>query len=85
MEQILLALFSGMGLAILLILKENKKLKSDKKLHDIEVEDAQLSANQKNIEDKKQEVKKELKELEKNQAPDLEDDKIEKYWNDKKL
>jgi hypothetical protein len=81
MSEILLALATGVGAAIFLIIKQNSKLKSDKKLHDIEVEDAKLETNQETIKTSKKELDKFLKEVDKKVMKDLSDKEIEDYWN----
>ena len=81
MSEILLALATGVGAAIFLIIKQNSKLKSDKKLHDIEVEDAKLETNQETIKTSKKELDKFLKEVDKKVMKDLSDREIEDYWN----
>jgi len=81
MTEILLALATGVGAAIFLIIKQNSKLKSDKKLHDIEVEDAKLETNQQTIKASKKELDKFLKEVDKKVMKDLSDKEIEEYWN----
>jgi|694.fasta_scaffold114932_5 hypothetical protein len=81
MTEILIALATGVGAAILLIIKENKKLKSDKKIHDIEVKDAKLETKQEAIKQSKKELDKFLKEVDKTVMKDLSDKDIEDYWN----
>jgi septal ring factor EnvC (AmiA/AmiB activator) len=81
MSEILLALATGVGAAIFLIIKQNSKLKSEKKLHDIEVEDAKLETNQETIKTSKKQLDKFLKEVDKQVMKDLSDKEIEDYWN----
>lgn len=81
MTEILIALATGVGAAILLIIKENKKLKSDKKLSDIKVEDAKLETKQEAIKTSKKELDNFLKEVDKKVLKDLSDKEIEEYWN----
>lgn len=81
MTEILIALATGVGAAILLIIKENKKLKSDKKLNDIKVEDAKLETKQESIKASKKELDKFLKEIDKEVMKDLSDKEVEDYWN----
>lgn len=80
---ILLSILTGVLAAIFVIKKENEKLKNKEKLHELEVEDAKLETIQVSIEQEKDTVAKQLEELDKVQAPSLEDSEIENYWNKK--
>lgn len=85
MFEILFSISFGVVAAIVLILKENQKLRAKEKLNELDKKDNQLQAEQQIIQKNKQELKSELEELEKHQAPSLEDSQIENYWNkDKK-
>jgi hypothetical protein len=85
MSEILLALATGVGAAIFLIIKQNQKLKSDKKLHDIEVEDAKLETKQESVKENKKKLNKHLEDIDKQVMKDLSDKEIEDFWNkDKK-
>ena len=83
MLEIVLSCLAGVTAALLVIYRENGKLKRDKKIHDAEVEDARLETKQEQVKNDKAVVKKKLKELDNSQAPSLEDKEIENYWNKK--
>ena len=68
-----------------LIDQHNAKLDNAYKYAELNKKDNQLQAEQQIIQKNKQELKSQLEELEKYQAPSLEDSQIENYWNkDKK-
>lgn len=83
MLEIVLSCLAGVTAALLVIYRENGKLKRDKKIHDAEVEDARLETKQEQVKNDKAVLKKKLKELDNSQAPSLEDKEIENYWNKK--
>lgn len=80
MIEFIIGLFTALIGAVFVLLKHNKKLKSDKKLNDIKVEDAKLETKQEAIQEKKKELKDELKELDKAPKQDLSDTEIEDFW-----
>jgi septal ring factor EnvC (AmiA/AmiB activator) len=75
---ILVGLFAVMGGAILLLLNQNKKLKSDKKLSDLKAEDAKLEGSQTSVKEEKDKLKKELNAPVKQE--ELSDSQIEDFW-----
>jgi hypothetical protein len=77
-----MAVTTGVVAALLLILKQNSKLKSDKKLHDIEVKDTELKTQQESIQTEKQKIKEDLKSIE--VIKDMSEDDIESFWKDRK-
>lgn len=83
MLEIILSCLVGALAGLFVIVKENRKLKRDKKLHDIQVEDAKLETSQEQVKETKQALKKKMKELDESQASDLSDKEIEDYWNKK--
>lgn len=82
MLEILIAVTTGVVAALLLILKENSKLKSDKKLHDVEVKDVQLKTQQESLQTEKQKIKEDLKSIE--VVKDMSEDDIESFWKGRK-
>lgn len=82
MIHILMAVITGVVAALLLVLKQNSKLKSDKKLHDIEVKDIELKTQQESIQTEKQKIKEDLKSIE--VIKDMSEDDIESFWKDRK-
>ena len=82
MIHILMAVTTGVVAAFLLILKQNSKLKSDKKLHDIEVKDIELKTQQESIQTEKEKIKEDLKSIE--VIKDMSEDDIESFWKDRK-
>jgi hypothetical protein len=80
---IILSILTGILAAMVVIKKENQKLKNKERLHEIEVEDAKLETKQESIKLEKNNLATKLEELDKNQAPSLQDSEIEKYWNKK--
>lgn len=80
---IILSILTGILAAMVVIEKENQKLKNKERLHEIEVEDAKLETKQESIKLEKNNLATKLEELDKNQAPSLQDSEIEKYWNKK--
>jgi hypothetical protein len=82
--EFILGILAVMGGAILMLLKKNKKLESDKTLSDIKVKDATLETEQSNLKKDKEELKKELVAIEKEVQPELSDSEIEKFWGDYK-
>lgn len=82
MIHILMAVTTGVVAALLLILKQNSKLKSDKKLHDIEVKDIELKTQQESIQTEKEKIKEDLKSIE--VIKDMSEDDIESFWKDRK-
>lgn len=80
---ILVSILTGILAAMVVIKKENEKLKNKEKLHDIEIEDAKLETKQESIKLEKDTLINKLEELDKTQAPSLQDSEIEKYWNKK--
>ncbi len=80
---ILLSILTGILAAIFVIKKENEKLKNNELIHDLEVEDSKLETKQEEIVKQKNTLNRELEELDKIQAPNLEDSQIENYWNKK--
>lgn len=80
---ILLSILTGILAAIFVIKKENEKLKNNELIHDLEVEDSKLKTKQEEIVKQKNTLNRELEELDKIQAPNLEDSQIENYWNKK--
>lgn len=79
----LLGIIITLGGALLLLMRKNEKLESDKKLNDIAVADAKLETKQEIIKEQKAELQEELVKVE--PAKDLSDKEIEDYWNkDKK-
>lgn len=83
MLEVILSLLTGVSFFIVILFRENQKLKKEKNLRDIEVEDTKLEVIERQIKDSKNKIKSELKELEDSQAPELSDSEIEKYWNKK--
>jgi len=80
---VLFGIIFALGGALLLLIKKNNKLESDKKLNDVAVADAKLETKQEAIQEQKVQLEKELEEVE--QAKPLSDKEIEDYWNkDKK-
>lgn len=82
MLEILIAVTTGVVAALLLILKENSKLKSNKKLHDVEVKDVQLKTQQESLQTEKQKIKEDLKSIE--VVKDMSEDDIESFWKGRK-
>ena len=82
MLEILIAVTTGVVAALLLILKENSKLKSDKKLHDVEVKDVGLKTQQESLQTEKQKIKEDLKSIE--VVKDMSEDDIESFWKGRK-
>lgn len=80
MIEVIFGLITALIGAVFYLLNENGKLKSDKKLNDIKVEDAKLETKQEAIQEKKKELKDELKELDKAPKEDLSDGEIEDFW-----
>lgn len=80
-----LSFLTGVLLAIAFLIRENSKEKAKDKLHELELEDSKLKAEQDAVSKDKTILKEQLKELGEIQAPSLQDSDIEKYWNkDKK-
>ena len=82
MLEILIAVTTGVVAALLLILKENSKLKSDKKLHDVEGKDVGLKTQQESLQTEKQKIKEDLKSIE--VVKDMSEDDIESFWKGRK-
>jgi septal ring factor EnvC (AmiA/AmiB activator) len=81
--EILFGIIAALGGVLLLLVKKNDKLESDKKLNDIAVADAKLETKQEAIQEQKAQLEKELNKVE--QAKPLSDKEVEDYWNkDKK-
>ena len=78
MLEILIAVTTGVVTALFLILKENSKLKSDKKLHDVEVKDVGLKTQQESLQTEKQKIKEDLKSIE--VVKDMSEDDSESFW-----
>lgn len=87
MTQILLSLGAGVIAALVLILRENSKLKSKQKLHDLEVKDEGLKTQQSEIKKQKEVLKKELgglsKAAEAGAKQNISDSEIEKFWENR--
>lgn len=80
MIEFVIGLFTALIGAVFVLLKHNDKLKSDKKLNDIKVEDAKFQTKQEVIQEQKQELKNQLKELDKVPKEELTDEEIEDFW-----
>jgi|688.fasta_scaffold274830_2 septal ring factor EnvC (AmiA/AmiB activator) len=80
MIEFLIGLLTALIGAVFVLLKHNDKLKSDKKLNDVKVEDAKLETKQEAIQEKKKELKTQLKELDNAPKEDLSDEEIENFW-----
>lgn len=83
MLEILLSIIAGIVAAFFVIKKENDVLKNKEKLHELELEDTKLQAEQTQIQKDKSNTLKQLQELEKKQAPALSDSEIEDFWRKK--
>lgn len=79
--ELVTAIFLVMGGALALLFKQNRKLKSEKKLHDIAVEDARLKERQDAVAHNKESVKRNMENLKKDTARDMSDSEIEDFWN----
>jgi uncharacterized protein YnzC (UPF0291/DUF896 family) len=82
MIHILIAVATGVAAAVLVILKENAKLKSNEKLHDVELKDAKLEEKQSYLEDEKAKIKQDLNKIE--IIKDVPESDIESFWKGRK-
>jgi ribosomal protein L9 len=82
MIHILIAVATGVAAAVLVILKENAKLKSNEKLHDVELKDAKLEEKQSSLEDEKAKIKQDLNKIE--IIKDVPESDIESFWKGRK-
>ena len=79
---IVLGIFGFMGGVILLLLNQNKKLRSDKKIADLKIEDSRLEEKGLQIKEEKAKLKKELDSPV--EMKHFTDDDIESFWKGRK-
>ena len=77
--EIIIALLGG---ALLFLLKNNRKLRSDMKLKDLKEQDSILQKDQESIKIEKEKLKKELSSLDNDSLPNA-DINPEDYWSKK--
>ena len=80
----LLGILAAVGALLMVLIKKNRKLESDKKLSDIAVADAKLETQSSALNHQKDSLKEELSKLDKALPEEVSDGDIEKFWEKRK-